>query len=196
MASTVRYTLLVRFSKVFLWLLAAGTVSVVLWIGSGNNTDNGGRMVFTSIPQSEALQSIMKKPYYQGVDVHNRPYTVSAESGLQQDKDTVVLTKINADMTGDNNAWMALTAGSGVLKMTSKQLDLADGVEVFYEDGYQFRTTRAHVDIAGGAASGNDPVEGQGPTGTLKAKSFSILERGNIIRFKGAVKMVLYQQDK
>jgi lipopolysaccharide export system protein LptC len=193
MSSVLRYTLWVRFSKIFLWLLAAGIITIVVWIGSGNNADNGGRMVFTNVPKSEPLQSVMKKPFYQGVDAHNRPYNVSADSGTQQDKDTILLNTINAEMTGDNNAWIALNAGSGVLKMTNKQLELKGGVEIFYDGGYQFRTEFAHVDIANGSASGDAPVEGQGPAGTLQAKSFAILERGNVIRFNGSIKMVLYK---
>ncbi len=191
--SIKRYTRFVLFGKNFLWILVLGIIALLVWIAAYNNPDNGGRMVFTNVPKSENLQNIMERPRYQGIDAHNRPYTVSADSGLQKDKDTVELKKINAEMTGDNNAWMALISGSGMLNITSKQLELLDGVEVFYEGGYQFRTASAHVDTSKGSAIGDKPVEGHGPTGTITAKSFSILERGNIIRFKGEVKMVLYQ---
>ncbi len=191
--SIKRYTHFVRFGKSFLWLLVFAVIGLVVWIGSNNTADNGGRMVFTSVPKSEDLENIMVKPRYLGVDVHNRPYTVTADSGLQKDKDIVELQKITAEMTGDNNAWMALNSGSGVLNITTKQLELMGGVEVFYEGGYEFRTDHAHVDINKGSAQGDSPVEGQGPTGTITAKSFSILEKGNIIRFNGLVRMLLYQ---
>jgi len=190
------YTIFVRFGKVFLWLLAAGIVAAVVWVGAGNNSENGGRMVFTNIPQSAPLENIMKKPYYQGVDVHNRPYNISADSGLQKDKNTVELENIVAEMTGDNNAWVALNSGHGVLSMDTKLLELSKGVEVFYEGGYQFRTDHAHVDINKGTANGDSPIEGQGAVGTIKAKSFSISERGNIINFNGSVTMLLYQDRK
>lgn len=190
--SLKKYTRLVFFGKNFLWVFTAGMIALVVWIGSGSNYDNGGRMVFTNVQKSEELQNIMVKPHYLGVDVHNRPYTVTADSGLQKDKDTVVLTNITADMTAENGVAISLNSGSGVLGINSKQLELSDGVEVFYA-GYQFRTDHAHVDINKGSAQGDSPIEGQGAAGTIQAKSFEILDKGNIIHFNGLVRMLLYQ---
>lgn len=174
--------------------MAAGIIILVVWIASNNNADNGGRMVFTNVPKSEELSNLMQKPRYQGVDVHNRPYTINADNALQKDKDTVVLENVSADMTGDNNAWIALKSGSGVLNTTTKEMELLQGVEVFYEGGYQFRTDHAHVDITKGSVTGDSHIEGQGGAGTIEAKSFTITERGNIINFNGSVRMLLYEQ--
>lgn len=190
--SLKKYTKFVFFGKNFLWIFTAFMIALVVWTGSGNNTDNGGRMVFTNMQKSEELQNIMVKPHYLGVDVHNRPYTITADSGLQKDKETVVLNNITADMTADNGVAISLNAGSGVLGINSKQLELADGVEVFY-DSYQFRTDHASVDINKGSAVGDSPVEGQGAIGTIQAKSFEILDKGNILHFNGLVRMLLYQ---
>lgn len=149
-------------------------------------------MVFTNVPKSAELENIMQKPRYQGVDVHNRPYTIEANNALQKDKDTIVLENVSADMTGDNNAWIAMKSGSGILNTVTRQMELLKGVEIFYEGGYQFRTDHAHVDIGKGSATGDSRIEGQGGAGTIEAKSFSILERGNIINFNGSVRMLLY----
>lgn len=189
----VKYTRFVLFGKNFLSLLAVGIIALVVWIAANNNGDNGGRMVFTNIPKTEEVQNIMQKPRYQGVDVHNRPYTVEAISGLQKDKDTVTLNKITAEMTGDNGAWIALNANYGEMNMTNKLMELSQGVEVFYEGGYQFRTDHAHVDVSKGFVQGDSHIEGQGASGDIRANSFSILERGNIINFNGSVRMLLYQ---
>lgn len=196
MAPVEKYTRFVFLGKNFLWILVVGILTLVVWIASNNNADNGGRMVFTNVPKSEELENLMQKPHYQGVDVHNRPYTIDADNALQKDKDTVVLDKVSADMTGDNNAWIALKSGSGILNMTSKQLELLQGVEVFYEGGYQFRTDHAHVDIGKGTVDGDSHIEGQGAAGTIEAERFSIIERGNIIKFNGSVRMLLYEQKK
>jgi len=192
MSSVAKYTRLVLLGKNFLWILSAGIIALVVWIASTNNSDNGGRMVFTNVPKSAELENLMQKPRYQGVDVHNRPYTIEANNALQKDKDTIILEKVSADMTGDNNAWIALKSGSGILNTTTKQMELQKGVEIFYEGGYQFRTDHAHVDIGKGSATGDSRIEGQGGAGTLEAKSFSIVERGNIINFNGSVRMLLY----
>jgi|CXWL01.1.fsa_nt_gi hypothetical protein len=194
MSSMAKYTRLVLLGKNLLWVLAAGIIALVVWIASNNNADNGGRMVFTNVPKAADMQNIMQKPRYHGVDVHNRPYTIDADSALQKDKDTVVLQNVSADMTGDNNAWIALKSGSGELNMTTKEMELLQGVEVFYEGGYQFRTDHAHVDIGKGSVFGDSHIEGQGAAGTIKANSFTITERGNIINFNGSVRMLLYQE--
>jgi lipopolysaccharide export system protein LptC len=192
MSSMAKYTRLVLLGKNFLWILSAGIIAMVVWIASTSNSDNGGRMVFTNVPKSADLENIMQKPRYQGVDTHNRPYTIEADNAVQKDKDTIVLENVSADMTGDNNAWIALKSGAGILNTTTKKMELKKGVEIFYEGGYQFRTEQAHVDIGKGSATGNSRVEGQGGAGTLEAKSFSIVERGNIINFNGSVRMLLY----
>jgi len=191
-----KYTRFVFLGKNFLWILSAGIIGMVVWIASNNTADNGGRMVFTNVPKSEELQSIMQKPRYHGVDVHNRPFTVEADSALQQDKDTVLLENVSADMTSDNNAWVALKAGSGVLNTTTRQMELLKGVEVFYEGGYQFRTDRAHIDIAKGTVTGDRSIEGNGVAGTIQSKRFSVAERGNIINFNDSVRMLLYPDRK
>ncbi len=195
MSSVAQYTRYVSLGKIFLWLFSIGIIGIVLWIASNNNPDNGGRMVFNNVPKSDDVQSIMQKPSYQGVDVHNRPYTVDADSAVQQDKDTVLLKNISADMATDNNAWVVLRSGSGTINNTSKQMELLQGVELFYEGGYQFRTDHAHVDIGKGSVVGDSYIEGQGAAGTIQAKRFSIEERGNIINFNDSVRMLLYQQN-
>jgi len=192
MSSMAKYTRMVLLGKNFLWIFAACIIALVVWIASTNNSDNGGRMVFTNVPKSAELENIMQKPRYQGVDVHNRPYTIEANNALQKDKDTIVLENVSADMTGDNNAWIAMKSGSGILNTVTRQMELLKGVEIFYEGGYQFRTDHAHVDIGKGSATGDSRIEGQGGAGTIEAKSFSILERGNIINFNGSVRMLLY----
>lgn len=192
MTPVAKYTRFVIFGKSLLWLLAIGIVALVIWIASNNNSDNGGRMVFTNTPKMEELQNIMVKPRYQGVDVRDNPYTIEAESGIQKDKDSVALTKITADTTSQGGDWVALKSGAGVINMSTKQMELTDGVELFYEGGYQFRTDHAHVDIAKGTAQGDSHIEGQGTSGTIEADSFSILEHGSIINFNGSVRMLLY----
>lgn len=187
------YTRFVILGKNFLWVLVALMIVLVVWIASDNTGEGGSRVNFSNIRQSANLQNIMQKPHYQGVDARNNPYTVTASTATQQDKDTVLLDTLRADMMNKNGAWTALNAGAGVLNTATKILEMSDGVEVFYDGGYQFRTARAHVDIDQGTATGDLPIQGQGPVGTLEAKTFSILDHGNVIHFNDSVRMVLYQ---
>ncbi|MDE3017147.1 MAG: LPS export ABC transporter periplasmic protein LptC [Pseudomonadota bacterium] len=193
MAEAAHYTRFVALSKHFLWILVTVIVVLLVWITEDNSGDNGARLVFSSIPKSGNLKNIMVKPHYQGVDANNRPYTVLAEKATQLDAQTVAMAAARADMTLASGAWVALNAGTATLNLQSKQLVLRDGVDVFYDGGYEFRTDHAHVDIQQGTAYGDAPVEGQGPPGTLKADGFSVTGRGQIIHFNGSVKVTLYR---
>lgn len=168
-------------------------IGVVVWTASDNSGEGKARLVFSGIQkQSEPMPSTMIKPHYQGMDVNNQPYTVLADSATQKDKDTVVMQAVRADVLRTDGKWLALNAAAGELNTQSKQLALTGGVNMFYDGGYEFRSDHAQVDIQEGSAYGDSPVEGQGPLGTLKADSFSVTDRGKVIRFNGSVKMTLY----
>lgn len=188
-----RYTRRVSLLRSSLWALVAVIIGVLVWIASDNTGDGGMRVVFSHIPKSENLQSVMLKPHYQGVDANNQPFTVIAEKATQLDKENVALQKVRGDMTMGSGAWVAVNAGTGQININTKQLDLRDRVNMFYEGGYEFRSDYAHIDIQKGRAYGNQPVEGQGPPGTLTADSFEVSKRGEVIRFRGSVKMTLYR---
>lgn len=193
MASVTRYTRFVALSKHFLWVVAAAVIALLVWVASDNSGENGTRIIFSNAQKTEKPpQNVMNHPHYQGVDAQNRPYTVIADTATQVDASHVALVAIRADMTMTTGAWLALNAGSGMLNLTAKQLELKDAVDMFYDGGYEFRTDHAHVDIQKGSAYGDAPVEGQGPLGTLKADSFSVENRGQVIRFNGSVRMTLY----
>lgn len=193
MANVRHYTRFVAFSKSFLWILIVAMIALVVWIASDNSGENGARMVFSNISKSEDLQNVMVKPHYQGVDANNRPYTVLADSATQIDKDNVSLVNIRADMLMGNGNWIAMNSGTGALNLATKQLELKDSVDIFYDGGYEFRTDSAHVDIKQGMAYGDAPVEGQGPLGTLKSNSFKVENRGERIYFNGSVRMKIYR---
>ncbi|MBY0406677.1 MAG: LPS export ABC transporter periplasmic protein LptC [Rickettsiales bacterium] len=197
MASHAAYTRFVSLSKRFLWLLVAVVVAIIVWIASDSDSENSARIVFSNmskkVTQAALMQNIMNNPHYQGVDTKNRPYTVMADRATQLDKDTVELFNIRADIALEKGVWIALNAGSGTLNLVTKKLELQNGVDVFYDKGYEFRTAYVHVDIQEGSAYGEADVEGQGPIGTLKAKGFSVTGHGKTIRFNDSVSIRLYR---
>ena len=191
--SVARYTRFVLLSKRMLWVLAVlltGAIIITAWINSGDE----GRLTFTgvTVPVGTPEPAAMIKPRYQGVDQQGRPFTISADRVIQKDSDTVLLEQLNADMAMNADAWAALSANTGIYKVDERLLDLQGAIHLFYEGGHEFRTEKARVDVGKGEAAGDEPVEGQGPSGTLKADRFTILERGAILRFFGHVKVVLY----
>ena len=188
-----RYTRFVALSKRSLWALVAAMIALVVWIASDNTGANKARIVFSGAGKSEETQSVMTNPHYQGMDAKNQPFTIVADQATQIDDEHVALKNIRADLSMVNGKWVAVTAGSGVMSLGPRQLELQDGVEIFYDGGYEFRTARASIDIKKGTAEGDSPIEGQGPLGILKAKRFSIKKSGKVIIFNGSVRMKLYR---
>lgn len=190
----MRYTRFVVLGKHTLWILIALILVALVWMASQNSGDNGARVVFSNVPKMDALQNIMLKPHYQGVDANNQPYTVIADKAVQKDKDTVDLENINADILRSDGKWLAVKALQGELNNQTKQMELTGGVDLFYDGGIEFQTDHAHIDIAKGSAYGDARIEGQGPMGTIIADSFTVVDRGKSIRFNGSVRMKLYRK--
>ncbi|MCE2927816.1 MAG: LPS export ABC transporter periplasmic protein LptC [Rickettsiales bacterium] len=191
--SVARYTRLVMLSRNLLWVLVVLVIGAVIWTATDKDESAGSRLVFSNVKVNENLENEMVNPHYQGLDSKNKPYTVIADKAIQKDKDLVLLHNIKADMQQDKGAWLALNAGGGELNITTKKLWLTDGVSMFYEGGYEMQTTKAFVDISAGTAYGDEPVTGQGPLGTLKANSFHVQGRGDVIRFNGSVILKIYR---
>ena len=183
----------VTYGKRFLLGLIVGVVVVIAWSSSNNTGSDKSRVVFSNVQLSENLETEMIRPHYQGLDSKNNPYTVTADKAVQKNSNVVVLTNVSADMLQADGRWLALNAGTGEMNTKTNSMLLTDGVSVFYEGGYEFRTDYAQVDITQGTAYGDAAVQGQGPVGTLQAEGFIIEQRGAVIRFNKSVRMKLYR---
>jgi len=178
--------------KKMLWIAATLSVASVVWL-TLMSTQDGARIVFSNVQKAvDPMPPKMLRPIYRGVDQDNEPFTISAESAMQQDDDTVLLQAITADITLKDTSWLALTAGRGIYTVKQKHLELSGFVNMFYEGGYEFRTEQALVDLGAGKAKGDHPVEGQSPSGTLRSDAFRAHDRGKRLEFIGNVHTVLY----
>lgn len=186
-----RYTEFVGLSKRLLWALAAILVGVVLFF-TMRNADDRVRLVFSAMPVGDPLAPMMVKPHYEGIDNQSQPYHITAEEAVQVDPEHIALTALHADMTLRDTSWLALTSGHGIFDSERKILALSEGVQMFYEGGYEFRTASADIDLNLGNATGHQPIEGQGPLGLLEADRFEITQKGKRLYFAGSVKMTLY----
>jgi lipopolysaccharide export system protein LptC len=193
--SVARYTRFVSFGKHFLWLMLAFLVVMVGWIATYNSEEGSKRIVFTSASQvPENLQNIMENPRYQGLDAHNQPYNILADRATQIDENHLTLDVVRAEITEHDGTWIAINAKNGAIDIQNKQLQLTGGVEAFSDTGYTLRTDHAQVDINKGNAYGDSHIEGQGPVGTIQAESFEAEDRGQVVRFKGNVKVRIYHE--
>jgi lipopolysaccharide export system protein LptC len=128
------------------------------------------------------------------VDSANRPFSVTAAAAVQppESEGRVELSEPQADVTLQGESWVAITSPSGIFWRQKEVLDLTGGVQLYHDDGYEFRTRDARIEFRTGTAWGDDPVRGQGPFGTVVAEGFRIEGNGDRIVFSGKTKMVLY----
>ncbi len=165
--------------------------AIALWPEFESAADRG-RVAFRRVTEVRPDALHILQPRYQGLDEQNRPYTVTAENAVQAGNAEVVqLRAPKADLTLSDGAWVYLEAREGAYDKPRNWLDLSGNVTVHHDDGTQFVTERAGIDIAGGNASGNDAVQAQGPFGTLTAQGFRLQDRGQVVVFTGRSRVVL-----
>lgn len=141
----------------------------------------------------------MVNPRFVGTDSENKPYSITADLarslGDLKSKDapaSIELEMPKADITLDDGTWLVLTAETGLLAQYDNSLNLEGAVNLFHDSGYEFRTQKAAIDLTSGIASGNLPIQGQGPFGVLNAEGFRLVDKGKTIYFSGKSKLILH----
>lgn len=174
-----------------LGLAALMALSIVV-VSNYNSGEKSGRVVLSGNEQEKKSGGLMENPRYFGVDSKNRPFTVTAARATQVNPDVIALTSLQADMLLDESKWLAVSSDTGEILERGAEIRLQKNVSMFYEGGYEFRTDYATIKPDLGYASGAQPVEGQGPSGTLTADSFEVNDHGARLIFRNNVHMTLY----
>jgi len=135
---------------------------------------------------------------FTGTDAENRPYSVTADtaSQIKNAPDTVDLAFPKAEITLQSGAWLAVSAETGTFNRKMQVLNLQGAVSLFHDMGYDLRTSAADIFMKQGTASGNKPVSGQGPVGTVQSAGFRILDGGKRVLFNGKSRLVLFRATK
>lgn len=122
-----------------------------------------------------------------GVDTAERPYSLTSDKVTYAPNAShlVDLDKPQGEITLKDGAWLAGKAIHGRYDMDAKKLWLGGNVQFFHDEGYEFMTDEAQVDMKQNTAWGDDPVEIQGAFGTIKGKGFKILDKGKIFVIEG-----------
>jgi lipopolysaccharide export system protein LptC len=191
------YSRFVGIAKFVLLVVAAGLITLVVIWPQFEEKKEAFRLGVTSIITSEADDQNMLNARFRGTDNRNQPFVVTAVTALQSpDNDNLVnLDLPKADITLQNESWIALTANTGTYHKVTRMLDLKDNVILFHDLGYEFHTASARIDISNRVARGDSPVKGQGPFGQIEARGFRILESGERIIFTGKSRLVIYPEN-
>ena len=186
------YTYFVRVTKFLLPLTALSLIiAVVLWPR------------LNPVPQIEdepAIQqqlSTMISPRFFSTDADGRPYSIIAAEAEEQRgaNDIIDLVRPEGEVTMADGQWMAMISDFGTYDRVGGTLQLDSRVNLFRDDGIQFVTEQAFVDIEAGLAWGDMPVIVSGPFGVVRGQGFRYADESGQIIFTGQSSLVLNQAE-
>jgi len=189
-----RYSGFVRSMRIILPVLALLTFGLIL-IWPGLQARVGGLSFAVKNMDNVGTDLSMVSPRLTGNDREDRPYTITAKSAIpdRSDVNRIKLDVVDGDMTLSDGTWVNLTAPFGVYDKFLKTLDLSGPISFHTDVGHEINARSAHVDLVHGTIISNEPVQLQGPFGTLEADRATLVDRGRIIYFDGHVRGVLVQ---
>jgi lipopolysaccharide export system protein LptC len=175
--------------------VAGALLLVVLAMAPNWHGPQNGRVSYHVTPNAgPAPASKLQDASYHGTDQHGQPYTLTAATAVQQDADNVVLTTPMGDITLTSGAWLMLKSDSGLYHQKEGLLGLTGNVMLYRNDGTTMSAPVAQIDLHAGSASSSDPVQAQGPFGTLDAAGgFTLINRGAQVTFTGPATLTLMQ---
>ena len=131
-----------------------------------------------------------------GVDSKSQPFQITADTSAlkkEEGREFYLLEQPKADIVLKDGSWVALTATDGEYEEDTKSLYLIGNVNVFHDAGHEFSTPKARFNLGDQSAYGDDPVQGQGPLGTLQSEGFRIFDGGDRVLFTGKAEMFVYR---
>jgi lipopolysaccharide export system protein LptC len=139
----------------------------------------------------------MINPRLTGADAKGNPFVITAKEAVQDAKNSkrATLKSIEADMTTEQG-WVNAKAGSGVVDMATKNLELGGGLDIFTDSGYMLHTDSASADLKTNIIRGSRPVSGQGPRGTLRADAFHYDRNAGRLTLQGNVRTTILPERK
>ncbi|MBL6948805.1 MAG: LPS export ABC transporter periplasmic protein LptC [Rhodospirillales bacterium] len=188
------YSRFVQMMKVLLPVTAAVLIALILVWPYLRTEDLRFRLSFAALTANQNEDPSMVNPRYLGIDKENQSYSITADLArkLASGTPAVELEMPKADITLQDGTWLVLTAKNGVFQQTKKTLDLTGAVNLFHDSGYEFKTSKADIDLEKGLAQGSAAVRGQGPFGEMQGQGFRLLDKGKTIVFTGKSKLVIY----
>ena len=188
------YSRFVQMMKVLLPVVAALLIILILVWPYLRSEDLRFRLSFAALTANQNKDPSMVNPRFLGIGKENKAYSITADlaRNLAAGSSSVELEMPKADITLDDGTWLVLTAKSGIFRQAKKTLDLTGAVNLFHDSGYEFKTSKAVIDLQKGVASGSEAVRGHGPFGEMLGEGFRLFDKGKTIIFTGKSKLVIF----
>ncbi len=139
----------------------------------------------------------MEAPKLTGFSKDGQPYSVTAESALQDLKkpNVIELSKIIGHFDlGNRNT--ILNAVSGIYDAKADQMRVFDGINFHSDDGQGGRLSEATIETKKGHLVTEQPVDLYFKDGTLRGDRMEVFDHGKVIVFEGGVRMTLHSDSQ
>ncbi len=182
-------------TKVLLPAIAAALLLMALAWPQLKPKDDNFRLDIAAVGPAGGDMPQVLNPRLLGLDAQARPFQITADMGSRLgDKDGLEVYELDqpkADIILEDGSWVALNAAEGIFERVGQMLYLSGKVNLFHDSGYEFATQSARINLTERTAAGDEPIQGQGPFGTIEAEGFRVLERGDVIVFTGRATMTI-----
>ncbi len=169
-----RHGRLARFARIALPLAALGLVGLIFAWSRIDTTIP--RIPISEIEQApEEIDTVtMENARFAGVDAQNRTFNITAVRAVQSadDNNRVHLRQPKADIVLSSGTRVAIQSDAGGLQRDTQILDLVGKITVTQDQGYEFHTETARIDLNERTAAGDAPVNGRGPQGEIQGRGF------------------------
>lgn len=196
--SASQYSRFVGIMKIALPLAALAILLAVI-VASINSQDAGNVSIFFTSTTGVPGELHMIKPKFTGFDSKNQPYSLTAETAIQDKEDDTlvhletVAGELSAKIDDDSlialdQPLVTLSATGGLLDSEDQLLTLTGSVTVASKGDYLLRTQEAVFDFGNDVISGDRPVSVEGIVAKITADRFELFDSAQTIVFRGRVK--------
>ncbi|MBL4617485.1 MAG: LPS export ABC transporter periplasmic protein LptC [Robiginitomaculum sp.] len=177
---------ILRFTFVLMAVLIVSVVAAYIVVGSNRPVP-----VVSLMPVQVANENemVIQKPVFTGRDDSKNPFSLSADTALQQTDGSGITNLVNPELntSPEKNGGANVTARHGQYDDTGRVLELTDEVTLTTDSGFEYTTPNATIDLSSDIISGDNGVQGEGPLGNIKSDEFKIVEGGERVYFTGRV---------
>jgi len=175
--------------KIIPALTVIALVTLVLWPVI-NSKEGSFTLAIDRLEERDENAKLIK-PRYVGIDKHNHPVNISAETAFRKNNDDkdYYLKNLFADLKMSDGTGIEIHATSGMFDADLQEITLDGTVKIATENNLNLMTDHAVFLINEKISTGNNGITGSTAFGTIRADMFHVNVDQEIIRLKGNVEM-------
>jgi len=181
----------VRASLIFIGIGAAMSLATVLWLGLFSQRSEI-RLEMSEIKVDKSGDVELTGAVYRGTTEGGDPYEITAEVARERQDGIVDLAAPAAFVNQASGDVVNLTSLTGVYFPDRSEIDFAGDVGITSRDTGLVMTSQAiTANLGDGAMVSDQPVRVENDSGLVVANSMQVLNRGELIIFRGNPRLTL-----